>query len=443
MVHRIPITLVLLIGAFFTAPLLANGVGLSGVIDGDSDVIAALPGACQGAPNLPYEVVADLQVDESGNYNVSEVSAFLTQDLVIYFYEGAFNPQNPNQNLVDFFDFGGSVNLQAGTTYSVVVQNWCDPVEAAWYAVITGSGTITASNSVNLRSWQRGILNANDPSAPLPFCNGSRRYEIAGPFRVPGNGFYYYGDASIGYTDFGSDDGTATGIDSFVLVYNQPVNTNNFQQGLIGVFDDAGRIELEAGTDYYVLVTPFCDSPALATGEWAFVLAPQGPLVINGGLNDAWFNPATDGQGFFINVFEGVDFMFVGQFTFQSGGAAMSVTSDGRVGGSLEAVGDDSQRWLTANGSWDGNVATLDVVNTSGGQFDSATPMPTNTPAGTYGTMEIDFENDCINATVTYDLFGASPPEQGTIPLRRIVPDENNVMNCTDRGALPGAFVQF
>lgn len=32
----------------------------------------------------------------------------------------------------------------------------------------------------------------------------------------------------------------------------------------------------------------------------------ENPFVINAGLNDAWFNPETDGQGFFISVFPGL-----------------------------------------------------------------------------------------------------------------------------------------
>ena len=37
---------------------------------------------------------------------------------------------------------------------------------------------------------------------------------------------------------------------------------------------------------------------------------------INPGMNDAWFYPATDGQGMLISVFDDAGVMFIAWFTF-------------------------------------------------------------------------------------------------------------------------------
>ena len=137
---------------------------------------------------------------------------------------------------------------------------------------------------------------------------------------------------------------------------------------------------------------------------------------INPGLNDAWYNPLTDGQGFFINVFPEVEAMFVGWFTFET---------DERPGAAPMAdLGAPYHRWLTAIGGWSGNVATLDVFKTEGGVFDDPTAVDVS-DAESYGTLTIEF-HDCSTATLTYDLFAIG--EAGEIPIQRIVPD--NAVLC-------------
>ena len=134
-------------------------------------------------------------------------------------------------------------------------------------------------------------------------------------------------------------------------------------------------------------------------------------FMINPGLNDAWYNPLTDGQGFFINVFPEVEAMFVGWFTFETvDRPGMSPIAD---------LGAPYHRWLTAIGGWSGNVATLDVFKTEGGVFDDPTTVDVS-DAESYGTLSIEF-HDCSTATVSYDLFAIG--EAGEIPIQRIVPD--------------------
>jgi len=62
---------------------------------------------------------------------------------------------------------------------------------------------------------------------------------------------------------------------------------------------------------------------------------------INPGLNDAWYNPATDGQGFLVTVFPDIQEMFVAWFTFDTERPPEDVTAQ---------LGDPGHRWLTAQG---------------------------------------------------------------------------------------------
>jgi len=46
--------------------------------------------------------------------------------------------------------------------------------------------------------------------------------------------------------------------------------------------------------------------------------SPATVFPINAGLNDSWFNPATNGQGFFITVFPDIQMMFLAWFTYDT-----------------------------------------------------------------------------------------------------------------------------
>jgi hypothetical protein len=120
---------------------------------------------------------------------------------------------------------------------------------------------------------------------------------------------------------------------------------------------------------------------------------------INAGMDGAWFDLNTSGQGFFIDTQpdpEGGNFVFVAWFTY----------------------GDDTasgQRWLTAQGSFEGPIAEIDVFETTGGSFnDPQAPSTTNV-----GTMSIDF-TDCSNAQLSYSL--PADPAAGDIAITRAIP---------------------
>ena len=120
---------------------------------------------------------------------------------------------------------------------------------------------------------------------------------------------------------------------------------------------------------------------------------------INAGMDGAWFDPDTSGQGYFIDAYpdpEGGNFIFVSWFTY----------------GDATASG---QRWLTAQGGFEGSTAEIDVFETTGGSFDDPEPVSTTK----VGTMSLDF-TDCSNAQLTYSLPADSA--EGDIAITRVIP---------------------
>jgi N-acetylneuraminic acid mutarotase len=139
------------------------------------------------------------------------------------------------------------------------------------------------------------------------------------------------------------------------------------------------------------------------------------PFNINPGLNDAWFNLATAGQGFLITVFPDRKEVFLAWFTYDTERPPEDVTA---------FLGEPGHRWLTAQGPYDGDTANLTIFVTEGGIFDAAEPATDTDPAGD-GTMTIEFA-DCTEGLVRYEI--TSLDISGEIPIQRITPD--NVALC-------------
>jgi hypothetical protein len=138
-------------------------------------------------------------------------------------------------------------------------------------------------------------------------------------------------------------------------------------------------------------------------------------FTINPGLNDAWFNLATDGQGFLITVFPDRKEMFLAWFTYDTERPPEEVTA---------MLGEPGHRWLTAQGTYQGDTANLTIYVTEGGVFDAAEPVAETDPAGD-GTMTLEFA-DCTEGLVNYEI--TSLGISGEIPIQRITPD--NVPLC-------------
>lgn len=136
---------------------------------------------------------------------------------------------------------------------------------------------------------------------------------------------------------------------------------------------------------------------------------------INPGLNDAWYNPATNGQGFLTAVFPEIKQIFLAWFTYDTE----------RPPGDVAAMlGEPGHRWLTAQGPYEGDTANLTIFVTEGGIFDSAQPAANTNPSGD-GTMTVEFA-DCTEGLISYEI--TSLGISGEIPIQRIVLD--NISLC-------------
>ena len=127
-------------------------------------------------------------------------------------------------------------------------------------------------------------------------------------------------------------------------------------------------------------------------------MTPQA-VNINAGMDGAWYNPATAGQGLLVDAFpnpNSTDFIFMAWFTY----------------GDETASG---LRWLTAQGSYEGSIANVDVFETTNGRFDD----PQGTETVNVGTAIIDF-TDCNNAQMSYSLTAEG--KEGEISLTRALP---------------------
>lgn len=140
----------------------------------------------------------------------------------------------------------------------------------------------------------------------------------------------------------------------------------------------------------------------------------EGDLItINQGISDAWFNPDTPGQGFFIIVLPDLGKIFMAWFTYDTERPHGSVTA---------ILGDAGHRWMTAFGDYSGDTATLDIEITEGGVFNM---VPPSTTQSVQGTIVLEFI-DCDSGLVHFNIpsLGLS----GTIPIQRLSND--NIALC-------------
>jgi hypothetical protein len=144
------------------------------------------------------------------------------------------------------------------------------------------------------------------------------------------------------------------------------------------------------------------------------------PFTLNAGLNDAWYYPKTDGQGFFINVYPVLDVVALAWFTYDTELPPPDATAN---------LGDPGHRWFTALGPLTGNQVTMEIEMTSGGLFDTPTEITRTDPPGSDGTIVLTFYN-CNAGTVEYDI--PSIKRQGTVHIQRVATD--NVLMCEALG---------
>ena len=156
--------------------------------------------------------------------------------------------------------------------------------------------------------------------------------------------------------------------------------------------------------------------PNLAT-NFAGQSASIGPDLNQHGLTGSWFEPATDGQGFEIEVFPdliapGTGSVQLSWFTFDT-----------------SAGGEDHQRWYTLSGNMVSGQpnASLTIFQNTGGNF-NALPITNGVPVGT-ATLSFD---TCSSGQLSYSFTDGSG-RTGTIPLTRIAQN----VTCSTTSARP------
>lgn len=147
-------------------------------------------------------------------------------------------------------------------------------------------------------------------------------------------------------------------------------------------------------------------------GEFGYYCAPHGgpgqgmwgkiivegsaatPFAINYGISGTWYNPATSGQGMFIEIVPTLNLMVFSWFTWSNSTAG-------------------AHDWLTGIGPITVDQAVVELQRTSGGRFNDPTPV-SNTRVG---SATVRF-TDCNNGTVTFQR--SDNGTSGTIPITRL-----------------------
>ena len=150
----------------------------------------------------------------------------------------------------------------------------------------------------------------------------------------------------------------------------------------------------------------------------AYIFVTNRTFSINAGLYDAWNDPMTDGQGFFITVFPDLGLVTLSWFTYDTELPPMDATAN---------LGDPGHRWFNAAGliQEGSNQVIMDIDFTSGGIFDTYTEIEHTDPPGSAGTIILTFDS-CNSATIEYDILSIN--QQGTVPIRRVADD--NIVIC-------------
>jgi hypothetical protein len=125
----------------------------------------------------------------------------------------------------------------------------------------------------------------------------------------------------------------------------------------------------------------------------------ESEFTINSGVNGAWYNPITSGQGLMLEVLPKTKRAFFAWFTYEN---AVDLAADEAI------IGSNKHRWLTGIGDIDPitNSVSFDISVTSGGLFDNNRDITTSS-ANSYGRLTINF-SDCAHAIVSYEIFGLS-----------------------------------
>ena len=385
--------------AFSPIAYSAEGV-ISGFFRGNEMKAATIGQLCDedGSSLFSYRLL-DLDVSASGDYDFSDTGHHYDLDTQLAIYTD-FNPEAPDANRVGYVNYGfegdRTITLQAGSNYVLAIQacGILSDRRGEYSFAYSGPGTLTAEQIYPTPAYSSGFFDGSEPILPEEIYCGNTWYQETGPIRVPKSAEYVYSDSSVHH-----------GVDIILGFYQDGFDAASPTDNLLTIFDDGGTVRLEEGVDYYFVVMPFCDN---VTGDFRYVLmGPPDSFLITEGVNGAWYNTETPGQGILMEVYPDIPLLFGAWFTWD--------TTPPETGESA-VIGDPNHRWLTVQGAYQGDTATMPVTVTSGGIFDDPAPVV----GETVGTMTIQFLQ-CNAAQVSYEVNGVA----GGFAMSKLANDNN------------------
>jgi hypothetical protein len=408
---------------------LAGHITISAKFDGSETSTTPFPGSC-GTPDaaLGYQQLGPIQVSATGVYDIADASYQGTGsesdefgvDVVIRVYDGSFDPQNINANIVGTsVDIQEKFTLEENNSYVVVVQHWCENQAGTFGIAFSGEGDITGNGIVQSPEYWKGVFQPDDPTADFGF--GDVVYNLNGPVRFDESGVYYYADL-----------GWQRRTDVVLYIYNGPFNPDDPGENAVAVLDDGSAVTLQSNQDYYLLTYPW-DSGS-AVDEWHYAIFPPGEPAINMFFEDAWSDATIEYQGVLLTVLPSYNFVFAAWFTYDEAPSTKQSAGTAPLPG-LQSVGDPSQRWITAGGVYTEGATEvpLKFENSYGGGFNASVPAPSQDPE--YGTGRMVIES-CNDITIEYDL--PTGPGEGAYSVSRSAPDPLKVELCEALGLQPG-----
>jgi probable HAF family extracellular repeat protein len=188
--------------------------------------------------------------------------------------------------------------------------------------------------------------------------------------------------------------------------FNGPPVTNGVAVGTATLrFDSCADGQLTynftdgTGRDGSILLTRLTQNATCSTTS-------ARPTNADFALSGNWYDPATAGQGFTVEVNPGSATIFVAWYTYAMAGA------------SAAAAG---QRWYTGQGAFSPGTRSIPITlyETNGGTFDSTATTPRSVVVG---TATVAFQS-CTGATLNFNFTGGSSSgASGLIALSRVGP---------------------
>lgn len=389
--------------------------------DGSEDSMpanaASLSGCFPEPPEvLPYKDLGNFQVSQSGRYYGADLSpksealpALGSKETVLLIYNGPFDPQNLNLNMVGLIDFAAPtrqdedwVDLNSGTDYRAVFQAGCDAEPGLAGFALRGPGEFSGVGAPTPEGFY-GDFSTTTTIADFPDW-GTHKYESF-KFSVPKSGYYWFLDVGFGWTG------------SFVdqRLYKGSFDPDSPTDNLVGTGQYFGfKVYLNAGEVIEVVNVDRYDSDTI----YQVVMYPPGDLPgFNPAFTGAFADPDVPKQGMLMETDEVLNLAFLALFVFDDDASAQPVDT---------AVGSSDQRWLTAFGrfSYDSKVVELSFENTSGGRFNSSLPEAEQNSSYGMGTLTA---LDCQHLLLEYSLPGTP---DGSMNLVRLLEGKGRI--CAD-----------